>query len=294
MESKKLAVTIGLIFFSASVAIPVEGHSADLFNDLASELAKAAIREAQQESTLAKRPSTAITPSETARIQEALNKNGYPAGPVDGIPGGKTDAAIRAYQRDNGWQPTGILTADQRAQLFGLGVPGAAAVATGLVPLLLDRGGLSGAGTTSTAIVTPPLESDGLNSKEVKRTRTSGNTGSTTGSTGLEPGQNPTATHSGAVLERNASAATNRETLDGELTNEQALRRKQRERFDNGGSPAVVGATNNPETTATATRNEVLVPDATQRRQVPSTRTLTPDGDCTIASRRAGRCVPSQ
>lgn len=40
-------------------------------------------------------------------IQAILNKNGYPAGAIDGVMGGKTREAIAAFQTDNGLPPTG-------------------------------------------------------------------------------------------------------------------------------------------------------------------------------------------
>ena len=40
-------------------------------------------------------------------IQAILNNNGYDAGPVDGVMGGKTKIAIQAFQEANGMEPTG-------------------------------------------------------------------------------------------------------------------------------------------------------------------------------------------
>ena len=42
-------------------------------------------------------------------VQRILAKNGYDAGPADGVMGDKTRAAIKAFQKDNGMQPTGQL-----------------------------------------------------------------------------------------------------------------------------------------------------------------------------------------
>lgn len=42
-----------------------------------------------------------------ANIQTILNKNGYDAGPADGVMGGKTKNAIVAFQKDNGMDPSG-------------------------------------------------------------------------------------------------------------------------------------------------------------------------------------------
>lgn len=59
-------------------------------------------------------------------IQDALNRSGYAAGPVDGAPGRLTRSAIRQYQLSIPAEPTGTLTADQTAALFaGLQAPNA-------------------------------------------------------------------------------------------------------------------------------------------------------------------------
>ena len=46
-------------------------------------------------------------PYSTASVQRVLNDLGYSAGPVDGLMGGKTRNAIRAYQTDNGLPASG-------------------------------------------------------------------------------------------------------------------------------------------------------------------------------------------
>ena len=43
-------------------------------------------------------------------IQTILNKNGYDAGPADGVLGAKTDAAIKAFQKANGFAADGAIT----------------------------------------------------------------------------------------------------------------------------------------------------------------------------------------
>jgi localization factor PodJL len=40
-------------------------------------------------------------------IQLILNKNGYSAGPADGVMGAQTKSAIIAFQKDNGLAATG-------------------------------------------------------------------------------------------------------------------------------------------------------------------------------------------
>lgn len=42
-------------------------------------------------------------------IQAILNNNGYDAGPIDGVMGGKTTTAIKAFQKDNGLEPNGAV-----------------------------------------------------------------------------------------------------------------------------------------------------------------------------------------
>jgi peptidoglycan hydrolase-like protein with peptidoglycan-binding domain len=58
--------------------------------------------------TTAQAQSTVQTmPYSVASVQRVLNDLGYAAGPVDGLMGGKTRAAIRAYQIDSGLPPSG-------------------------------------------------------------------------------------------------------------------------------------------------------------------------------------------
>jgi TPR repeat protein len=56
----------------------------------------------------------AVKPTASAaRIAEAqrmLKQMGYDPGPIDGVPGPRTEAAIRAYQRRAGVEPTGVVT----------------------------------------------------------------------------------------------------------------------------------------------------------------------------------------
>lgn len=49
----------------------------------------------------------AATTYSVVNIQASLNRLGYDAGPVDGVLGGKTSSAIRAFQRDKGYAVTG-------------------------------------------------------------------------------------------------------------------------------------------------------------------------------------------
>ena len=53
-------------------------------------------------------------------IQAALNDRGFNAGPADGIPGRRTQAAIIAYQNANGLEPTAAIDAALLRSLLGL------------------------------------------------------------------------------------------------------------------------------------------------------------------------------
>jgi peptidoglycan hydrolase-like protein with peptidoglycan-binding domain len=57
--------------------------------------------------------------SETNRrqVQQALRRLGYDPGPVDGVLGPLTRAAIRRFQQAIGAEPTGSLTADEASRL---------------------------------------------------------------------------------------------------------------------------------------------------------------------------------
>ncbi len=46
----------------------------------------------------------------SAQVQADLARDGYYNGPVDGLVGPGTQAAIAAYQRDNGLRVTGTIT----------------------------------------------------------------------------------------------------------------------------------------------------------------------------------------
>lgn len=53
-----------------------------------------------------------------SNIQAILNKSGYDAGPVDGVMGGKTTEAIRAFQSANGMKATGEVTPELVTKLL--------------------------------------------------------------------------------------------------------------------------------------------------------------------------------
>ena len=54
------------------------------------------------------------------RLQRVLAAKGYDPGPVDGLFGPRTAAALMSYQRDNGLPTTGVLD-DQTKRSLGLG-----------------------------------------------------------------------------------------------------------------------------------------------------------------------------
>jgi len=56
---------------------------------------------------------------ETVRsVQQRLNRLGYRAGPVDGIMGSQTHAAITAYQSRMGMMPNGVLTPELAGRIM--------------------------------------------------------------------------------------------------------------------------------------------------------------------------------
>ena len=55
----------------------------------------------------------AMSDTNRRQVQETLHRLGYYQGPVDGIFGPLTRAAIRRFQQDIGTRPTGSLTADE-------------------------------------------------------------------------------------------------------------------------------------------------------------------------------------
>ena len=55
-------------------------------------------------------PDAVYDDAETIRlVQDALNQAGYDAGPVDGVPGDRTIAAINAFREANGLEPNGVI-----------------------------------------------------------------------------------------------------------------------------------------------------------------------------------------
>lgn len=63
-------------------------------------------------------------PEATARVQQLLIDRGYDPGPVDGIFGPRTDAAVRQFQNDNGLAADGVVGPMTWAALTGTPPPG--------------------------------------------------------------------------------------------------------------------------------------------------------------------------
>ncbi len=63
-------------------------------------------------------PDVVYNDAETIRlVQDALNQAGYDAGPVDGVPGDRTVAAINSFREANGLEPTGVIDGAMLAAL---------------------------------------------------------------------------------------------------------------------------------------------------------------------------------
>ena len=56
---------------------------------------------------------------DTRNIQQALQAKGYNPGPIDGIHGPRTSAALRDFQKAEGLKVTGRVDGDTRARLMG-------------------------------------------------------------------------------------------------------------------------------------------------------------------------------
>lgn len=67
----------------------------------------------------ARRAERLLTRQERQQVQTALEWAGFYAGAIDAAFGSGTRAAMRAWQQANGYEPTGVLTASQRAELVG-------------------------------------------------------------------------------------------------------------------------------------------------------------------------------
>ncbi len=63
---------------------------------------------------------SSLSEEDVRQVQQALNQEGFNAGPVDGIMGPQTRGALRDFQQDNGLEPTGEL---DRESVLALGLP---------------------------------------------------------------------------------------------------------------------------------------------------------------------------
>ncbi len=91
--------------------LPIDGHATDmLLNHLKFAMPKIYAAAPFHEPTASPRRRY-YAPRLTADTQMMLNHLGYYTGPIDGITGPRTQAAVRRYQRDHGLPLTGELTA---------------------------------------------------------------------------------------------------------------------------------------------------------------------------------------
>jgi hypothetical protein len=100
-----------------TIAVPWNGVK--LFQDNAGNMTVSLTSRAASEASPSASPS-ASTPSPTGDIaaaQQRLKDRGYYAGPVDGVMGPRTAAALRAYQRDHGLSATGQLDSQTASAL---------------------------------------------------------------------------------------------------------------------------------------------------------------------------------
>jgi peptidoglycan hydrolase-like protein with peptidoglycan-binding domain len=77
--------------------------------------------ESKSRSTRSRSSAPAIQFSQDVlETQKSLNQAGYDAGAEDGLRGGQTTTAVKAFQRDKGYPETGKLTEAQRASLHAM------------------------------------------------------------------------------------------------------------------------------------------------------------------------------
>jgi peptidoglycan hydrolase-like protein with peptidoglycan-binding domain len=76
--------------------------------------------------------------AEVERAQQALKQMGHDPGPIDGVIGAQTSAAVRAYQKQQGLRVTGQLDAETSAKL---GQPAAAPAESAQAPSQTQAGG---------------------------------------------------------------------------------------------------------------------------------------------------------
>jgi len=69
--------------------------------------------------------------ADVERMQKALKQQGHDPGPVDGVMGAQTSAALKAYQKKQGLRVSGQLDAETAAKLGGSDNAPAASAKTG-------------------------------------------------------------------------------------------------------------------------------------------------------------------
>src|SRR5688500_18012184 len=69
--------------------------------------------------------------ADVERMQKALKQQGHDPGPVDGVMGAQTSAALKAYQKKQGLRVSGQLDAETAAKLGGSGQAAAPSAQTG-------------------------------------------------------------------------------------------------------------------------------------------------------------------
>ena len=100
-----------------TIAVPWNGVK--LFQDNAGNMTVALTSRAASEASPSASPATSVlSPTgDIAAAQQRLKDRGYYAGPVDGVMGPRTAAALRAYQRDHGLSATGQLDSQTASAL---------------------------------------------------------------------------------------------------------------------------------------------------------------------------------
>ena len=100
-----------------TIAVPWNG--VNLFQDNAGNMTMSLTSRAASEASPSASPAVSV-PSPTGDIaaaQQRLKDRGYYTGPVDGVMGPRTAAALRAYQRDHGLTATGQLDSQTASAL---------------------------------------------------------------------------------------------------------------------------------------------------------------------------------
>ena len=107
--------------------LPTFGYDAGPVDGVVSDRTREAVSAFQKDNGMA--PDGAVTLSlvekmkqQAEHLQSRLAGQGFAPGPVDGVLGSRTRAAVSEFQKSRGWAPTGIATRDVRAAM-GLTTP---------------------------------------------------------------------------------------------------------------------------------------------------------------------------